>query len=188
MGGWNKFTPDFLPWNGSTLGSCPNFGVLLLCVFSRSVVPTLCGLMDCRPQVVGHQVPLPMGFLKQEYWSGLSCPPPEDLPDPGIEPESPVSPALVDGFFTSSAPWKPSKRLSVLGGSWALPSTPVHQEAMKIQSAVLWVKQMPSEQVWLWCSAYLVEVSDFTKCGTDNYLLNNYLLNCPDLSASTGGP
>ena len=35
-----------------------------------------------------------MGFFKQEYGSGLPFPPPGDLPDPGIEPESPVSPAL----------------------------------------------------------------------------------------------
>ena len=40
------------------------------------------------------QAPLPMGFSRQEYWSGLSCPPPGDLPNPGIEPECPASPAL----------------------------------------------------------------------------------------------
>ena len=36
------------------------------------------------------QVPLPMGFSRQEYRSGLSCPPPGDLPDPGIKPRSPA--------------------------------------------------------------------------------------------------
>ena len=35
-----------------------------------------------------------MGFSRQEHWSGLPCPPPGDLPDLGIEPTSPVSPAL----------------------------------------------------------------------------------------------
>ena len=35
-----------------------------------------------------------MGFSRQEYWSGLPCPPPGDLPDPGIRPMSPASPAL----------------------------------------------------------------------------------------------
>ena len=35
-----------------------------------------------------------MGFSRQEYWSGLPFPSPGDLPDPGIEPESPVAPAL----------------------------------------------------------------------------------------------
>ena len=51
---------------------------------------------------VAHQTPLSMGFSRQEYWSGLLCPPPGDLPDPGIDSGSPVSPALADGFFTAS--------------------------------------------------------------------------------------
>ena len=37
--------------------------------------------------------------LAQEYWSGLPFPPPRDLPDPGIKPTSPESPALAGGFF-----------------------------------------------------------------------------------------
>ena len=45
--------------------------------------------------------PLFMGFPRQEYWSGLPFSPLGDLPNPGIEPESPVSPALVGGFFTT---------------------------------------------------------------------------------------
>ena len=52
---------------------------------------------------VAHQAPLSMGFCRQEYWSGLLCPSPGDLPDPGIEPESLMSPALAGGFFTTSA-------------------------------------------------------------------------------------
>ena len=43
---------------------------------------------------LAHQAPLSMGFSRQEYWSGLPFPPPGDLPNPGIEPTSPVSPAL----------------------------------------------------------------------------------------------
>ena len=39
---------------------------------------------------VACQGPLSMGFSRQEYWSGLPFPSPEDLPDPGIEPGSPV--------------------------------------------------------------------------------------------------
>ena len=39
---------------------------------------------------VARQAPLSMGFLRQEYWSGLPFPPPEDLPDPGIKPRSPA--------------------------------------------------------------------------------------------------
>ena len=55
---------------------------------------------------VGHQAPLSMGFSMQEYWSGLPCPPPGDLPDPGIEPVSLMSLALTSGLFTSSTSWK----------------------------------------------------------------------------------
>ena len=47
-----------------------------------------------------------MGFSRQEYWSGLSCPPPGDLPDPGTELASLTSPALTGGFFTTSATWE----------------------------------------------------------------------------------
>ena len=47
-----------------------------------------------------------MEFSRQEYWSGLPLPPPGDLPDPGIEHESLVSPALAGEFFTTSATWE----------------------------------------------------------------------------------
>ena len=53
------------------------------------------------------QTPLSMGFSRQEHWSRLPCPPPEDLPHPGIEPASLGSPALAGGFFTISTTWKP---------------------------------------------------------------------------------
>ena len=55
------------------------------------------------PWTVAHQAPLSMGFPRQEYWSGLPCPPPGDLPNPGIEPASLASPALAGGFFTNWA-------------------------------------------------------------------------------------
>ena len=45
--------------------------------------------------------PLSMGFPRQEYWSGLPCPSPGDLPNPGIEPASPAAFALADKFFTT---------------------------------------------------------------------------------------
>ena len=59
---------------------------------------------------VVHQVPLPMGFSRQEYWSGLPFSPPGDLPGPGIEPVSPTSPTLAGGFFSSSATWVPGRK------------------------------------------------------------------------------
>ena len=46
-----------------------------------------------------------MGFSRQEYWSGLPCPPPGDLPHPGLNPHLFTSPALAGGFFSTSATW-----------------------------------------------------------------------------------
>ena len=46
------------------------------------------------------KAPLSMGFSRKEHWSGLPCPPPGDLPHPGIKSLSPASPALAGGFFT----------------------------------------------------------------------------------------
>ena len=47
-----------------------------------------------------HQAPLSMGFSRQGYWSGLPCPPPGDLPNPGVKPESlpPVPPGKLPGL------------------------------------------------------------------------------------------
>ena len=55
---------------------------------------------------IAHQVHLSMGFSRQEYWSGLPCPSPGNLPEPGIEPASLMSPTLAGGFFTTSATWE----------------------------------------------------------------------------------
>ena len=52
---------------------------------------------------VAHQALLSMEFSRQEYWSGLLCPHPGDLPNPGVEPMSLASPVLEDRFFTTSA-------------------------------------------------------------------------------------
>ena len=52
---------------------------------------------------VALQAPLSMGFSRQQYWSGLPCPPPGNLPNPGIKPTFLEFPALAGGFFTTSA-------------------------------------------------------------------------------------
>ena len=57
------------------------------------------------PWTVAHQVPLSMGLSRQQHWSGLPCPPPGDLLDPGIEPTILMSPTLQAAFFTSSDTW-----------------------------------------------------------------------------------
>ena len=66
---------------------------------------------------LAHQAPLSMGFFRQEYWSGLSFPPPGDLPDPGIEPLPLMSSASAGRFFTTRAPWQ-SHSKTTQDGSW----------------------------------------------------------------------
>ena len=66
---------------------------------SLPLCPTLCDPIEC----VACQAPLSMGFSRQEYWSGLPCPPPGDLPDPGIKLVSLMSAALAGGLFTSAS-------------------------------------------------------------------------------------
>ena len=59
--------------------------------------------MDCT-----QQVPLAMGFPRQEYWTGFPLPSPVDLTNPGIEP---MSPALAGGFVTTDPPGKPLNKV-----------------------------------------------------------------------------
>ena len=62
--------------------------------------------LSVTPWTVTLQAPLSMGSSRQEYWSGLPCPPPGGLPDPRIESVSLTSLALAGGFFTTSTTWK----------------------------------------------------------------------------------
>ena len=73
------------------------------------------------PWSVAHQVPLSMGFPRQEYWSGLLFPSPGDLPEPGIEPMCPASPALAGRSFTTEPLRKPN----------SLHSSPLYQAPPK---------------------------------------------------------
>ena len=56
------------------------------------------------PWAVARQAPLSVEFSRQEYWSEFPFPTPGDLPDPWIEPESLLSPALANGFFNNVPP------------------------------------------------------------------------------------
>ena len=71
-------------------------------------VHVLCHVqLFATPWSVAHQAFLSLGFPRQEYWSGLSFPPPGDLPNPGIEPESPLFLALQADALQLSH-WKSS--------------------------------------------------------------------------------
>ena len=58
------------------------------------------------PQTIACQPPLSKGFSRQEYWSGLLCPPPRVLPKPGFKAKSLTWLALAGGFFTTSTTWE----------------------------------------------------------------------------------
>ena len=92
--------PNF--WFKIFLSYLKNHSACMLSRFSR-VWPFV------TPWAVAHQASLSVEFSRQEFWSGLPCPPPGDLPDPGIKPESLTSPALAAGFFTNSASWEAPK-------------------------------------------------------------------------------
>ena len=76
------------------------------CLYAQSLQSYLTFVMLWT---VVHQGSLSMGFSRQEYWSGLPCSPPGNLPNPGIKPTSLESPALAGGFFTTSATWEAPK-------------------------------------------------------------------------------
>ena len=82
---------NVIPGALSSCGTFPRDGLSWkVCVLSHSAE-----LDTFRPLwTVAHQAPLSKGFFRQEYWSGLPFHPPGDLPNPEIEPASPVSPAL----------------------------------------------------------------------------------------------
>ena len=105
------------------------------------------------PWTVACQTPLSMEFSRQEQWkeNRLPFPPPEDLPSPGIESASLVSPALAGGFFTTEPPRKPT--LFLAGIFWChlpLYSFLSHHEMLKHFThglTTFWIpSQSPSKQ------------------------------------------
>ena len=72
---------------------------MLMCMLSHFS----CVQLFAALRTVVRQPPLSMRFSRQECSSGLPCPPPGDLPNPGIKP---ASPALASRFFTTSAIWE----------------------------------------------------------------------------------
>ena len=91
--------------------------MMCVCVCARACMcvlsPCSCVQLLAALLITVHQAPLSMEFSRQEYWSGLSWPPPGDLPmpssrgsDPGIESTSLRSPTLGGVFFTTSATWE----------------------------------------------------------------------------------
>ena len=82
---------------------------------------TQSALLSATPWPVAGRAPLSMELSRQEYRSGWPLPPPGDLPHPGAEPLSIVSPALAGGFFTT---WKPVQRREAQGEAGHPPRSP----------------------------------------------------------------
>ena len=95
---------------------------------------------------MAHQAPLFKGFSRQEYWSGLPCPSPGDLPDPGMEPRSPT---LQADSLTSEPPGKPtyllpqgkSLQLSMATLGFGLPQWLSGKESPAMQETL---------ETWVW--------------------------------------
>ena len=94
------------PWDSPGKNTGVGCHFLLQCMKGKVKVKSLsCVRLLVTPWTAAYQAPLSMGFSRRDYWSGLPCPPPGDLPDPRIEPASLTSPALVGRFFTTSTTW-----------------------------------------------------------------------------------
>ena len=97
-----QWTTTFSHWLPKEHFSSTNHACVLSCFSHVQLFAT--------PWTLAHQAPLSMGFSKQEYWSGLPCPPLGDLSDPRIKPMSLVFPALAGKLFTTSTTWEAQKK------------------------------------------------------------------------------
>ena len=101
---------------GNLISGSSAFSKSILYNKKFSVYVLLC-LTPVTPWTVARQAPLSMEFSRQEYWSGLPCLPPGDLPNPGIEPRSPTLP-----------PGSSPEGSSLCGSQMvSLPPSPPHQ-------------------------------------------------------------
>ena len=110
------------------------------------------------PWTVAHQASLSMGCSRQEYWSGLPCPPPGELPNPRIKPSSLTLPALAGGFFTTSATWEASPFCVISQISLCFPFTGMHVIALSAHldnptpsphlKGLAWITSLPFKVVF----------------------------------------
>ena len=101
---WKIHCWKILNWKLIQRGSCRGHqGSVVL--RTRCPLCVLC-VQSLQPMDCSHQAPVSMGFSRLEYWSGLPCPPPGDLPNPGIEPVPACVSCIAGGFLTHWATWE----------------------------------------------------------------------------------
>ena len=96
-----------------------------ICMYCVCLVTLVTSDSFATPWTVAFQAPLSVGFSRQKCWSGLPCPPPGDLSNPGIEPTLPASPALQAGSLPQVPPGKQGSphMLERHSYSWFLPDS-----------------------------------------------------------------
>ena len=123
---------------------------------SLQLHPTVRDSMDWT---VNRQAPLSMGFSRQEYWSGLPFLSPRDLPDPGIEPASLMSLALVGQFFTAVATWETSFDLSCVYKQWVVFSASQRKHCWQFVNTAL-----PCADCSVYCKVFTISSCLPTEC------------------------
>ena len=141
------------------------------------------------PWTLAHQAPLSMGFSRQEHWSGLLFPSPEDLPEPEIEPTSLPSPALDGTFLTTSATWETPIPQCLLGtGSrtccrYRNPQMLTSCDlGIGILGSTRWIQPTTDHKqygIWVWLNLLMLSPqiwqADCTKAGCQTYFLLIFL-------------
>ena len=112
-----------------------------------------------NPRTVACQAILSMGFPRQEYWRGVPFPSPGDLPNPGIEPMSPVSPALASGFFTTDPRYLFLGRKAMTNLDSILKSRDI-----TLPTKVRLVKAMVFPAVMYGCESWTVKKAERGRC------------------------
>ena len=100
-------------------GAWPNLASVCICVQSC--------MTAWDPWTIACQAPLSVGLSRKEYCSGLPCPIPGNLSDPGIEPISLASPALTGGFFPIVPSWKPQS------SEWGSPKYSTQDSQLRVK-------------------------------------------------------
>ena len=126
-----------------------------------------------------------MGLSRWEYWSGLLFPPPGDLPDPGVKPTPPVSPALADGFLTTKPPGEAWSHMMIYKGTCCdtLPVFGVRHLTLSLRH----ILQLKSAHPCKLCRFWLCDPVDCSPPGSSVHgIFQARTVECVAISSSRG--